>query len=204
MKIFAWMIVLLGLAASPVLADVPPPTMSSLGASPTVPGLGLMAQVVAPPGATSAVPQSDGTIVFTKSLIDQINEYLATFVALVVVGVVSLAAQKVLAWLGVKMNNDDKDRALALLQTFIKTQAGVVIAKLDGNAINASIDVKSPGIAEAANKVLARLPDEAAKVGATPEKLADMLVGEIGKLQASAPTVAPVITTPVVNIGEKK
>ena len=78
-------------------------------------------------------------------------------------------------------------QTLQVFETAAEAQAGKWVAAQAGSAwANASINVGNPEIAAAANLVISRLPEEAAQIGVTPDKMADLITGKIGALQAQA------------------
>lgn len=146
--------------------------------------------VVAPAGTTSVTTNPDGSLVFVGPLIQALQPYIVSAVGALIVGL----AGWVVAILKQKTNIDIDQNILDAFDRAAETQAGIIIAKSESGIMSASIDVHNPMIANAVNTVLARLPAEAARVGMTPEKLADRITGKIGKLQASATVLSP---TPV-------
>jgi hypothetical protein len=144
-----------------------------------------LSAVIAPAGTTSVVAGPNGSTVFIGPLINAIEPYIVSAVGALIVALSAWAV----ALLKKKTNIDISQDNLLRFQQAAKTQAGVWIANADAGVMNASVGVGSPGIADAANKIIGRLPDEAAALGVTPDKARDLIVGEIGKLQAAATTV---------------
>lgn len=141
-----------------------------------------VATVVAPAGTTSVVTQPNGTVVFIGPLINALEPYIVSAIGALILALSAWAVALLKQKTGIAVSQAN----LALFQKAAATQAGVWIAQADGAAMSSSVNVGSPGIAAAANKVISRLPDEAAAIGVTPDKMADLIVGEIGKLQAVA------------------
>jgi hypothetical protein len=144
-----------------------------------------LSAVIAPAGTTSVVAGPNGSMVFVGPLINALEPYIVSAVGALIVALSAWAVALLRQKTGIAISQDNLFR----IQDAAKTQAGIWIAKADAGVMDASVDVKSPGIASAAQTVLDRLPPEATALGVTPDKMADMIVGEIGKLQAVATTV---------------
>lgn len=71
-----------------------------------------------------------------------------------------------------------------------QTYAGTLIASDAANLAGKSITVSDPRIAAAANSIAAKLPEVLAGSGWTEDRIAKLVVGEIGKLQAQATLVS--------------
>jgi hypothetical protein len=108
--------------------------------------------------------------------------------ATVVSGAVTLAVAMFTRWTGVTVQTAYADA----LRKAAQTEAGVLIAEASDNLASKSIPVTSPAVVAAAERIGAALPEAIEAVGMTPDALARLVAGEIGKLQAQA-TAAPVI-----------
>lgn len=71
-----------------------------------------------------------------------------------------------------------------------QTYAGNLIAIDSANLVGKSITVSDPRIAAAANSIAAKLPDVLTAAGWDEDRVAKLVVGEIGKLQAQATMVS--------------
>lgn len=72
--------------------------------------------------------------------------------------------------------------------------AGIVANAADTAAVkNISFTVNSPEIAAAANAALSKIPAAQAQLGLTPDHMKEIVLGELGKLQASG---TPATATP--------
>lgn len=71
-----------------------------------------------------------------------------------------------------------------------QTYAGALIANDAANLAGKAITVSDPRVAAAANSIAAKLPAVLAASGWSEERIAKLVVGEIGKLQAQASTSA--------------
>lgn len=85
--------------------------------------------------------------------------------------------------------------ALARITAAAQSEAGALIAAAGDNLATKSIPVGSVDVARIANKIAGDLPNEMAKIGLPPNivaaRVATIVAGEIGKLQASM-TAVPV------------
>ena len=74
-------------------------------------------------------------------------------------------------------------------------EAGKLVAGALGNLATATIDVKNPSVAAAANAIISAsspvLAKAVASTGLTPELAASIIVGQIGRLQAQMTSAAP-------------
>ena len=71
------------------------------------------------------------------------------------------------------------------------TWAGNMIAASATNLAGAQITVSSPAVAAAANSIAADVSPALAALGWTPERIAKLVAGEVGKLQPPPLAVAP-------------
>lgn len=169
MKKLGWTFLCLALLASPTLAQT--------------------AAIIAPAGATSAVTQPDGTTVFLYPLIQQLEPVIISSLVAIITMLFGFAVAALKQHFNVQLSTAQQASLIGLA----KTEAGIWVAKADGAAMNAQIDVGSPGIASAANRIIAAAPQLASSLGLTQAGVQQVIVGEIGKLQAASPTiVAPV------------
>lgn len=76
------------------------------------------------------------------------------------------------------------------LRQAAETEAGVLIAEAADNLSSRSIPITSPAIAAAAARIAAGMPEAVRALGKTPEDLARLVAGEIGKLQAHATAIS--------------
>jgi len=92
---------------------------------------------------------------------------------------------------GIRIQQAAEDK----LDAFIEDKVGAEVATAADNLATASIPAGSPIIATIANAIIAEAPDLLAKAGITPDAVAGMVHGEIGKWQASMTSVAPAAAT---------
>jgi hypothetical protein len=140
----------------------------------------------------------DPNAVALKPWVEFIQPYLTAAATVIVPILIAALAQRLSSWLGVSMNATQVDR----LKSAAATEAGAIIAKEADNLAGKSIQVGDPRVVQAANAIAAKLPDTAKAVGATPDALRKFVVGEIGKLQATA-TPAPVAVVSPVQVTSK-
>lgn len=144
--------------------------------------------VIAPAGSTAAIPQPNGTTVFVYPLIHDLEPYIAAALGVLITSLVALLTAFLKQHFNVVLTANQQ----AQLTSMVKTEAGSWIAKGDASVMNAQVNVGSPDIAAAANKIIAGAPDIAKALGVTPAIVQQKIVGEIGHLQAgSSATVSP-------------
>jgi hypothetical protein len=138
---------------------------------------------------TAVAPAVDNSVAL-KPWIEFVQPYLTATATVIVPILIAALAQRLSAWLGVSMNSTQ----VARLKSAAATEAGALIAQESDNLSKAVIKVSDPRVVAAANAIASKLPATAAAVGATPEALAKMVQGEIGKLQAAAPSTTDAAT----------
>jgi hypothetical protein len=81
------------------------------------------------------------------------------------------------------------DSAETAIRKWAASEAGALVAEAADNLSSRSIPVSSATVAAAVAALEAVLPNEIKRLGFTPDHLATIVAGEIGKLQAQATTV---------------
>lgn len=140
-------------------------------------------------GASSALAQTVADLngIPLKPWVEFVQPYLTAAATVLVPILIAALAQRLSLWLGVSMNATQVDR----LKSAAATEAGAIIAQASDNLSAHVIHTSDPRIVAAATAIVNKLPDTAAAVGATPDALARMVQGEIGKLQAAQPPSPP-------------
>jgi len=109
--------------------------------------------------------------------------------------VLSLVLLAILGWLAMwikrKFGLDIEETHRKALHSAILTGIGRAASRYGSGLTNIRVDVDSPLVADAVNYVLRSVPDAVKKLGATPEFLAEMVVGRLADTPATAP-VPPV------------
>ena len=133
-------------------------------------------------GASAAFAQTvaDPHGIPLKPWVEFVQPYLTAAATVLVPILIAALAQRLSSWLGVSMNATQIDR----LKSAAATEAGAMIAQASDNLSTQVIHASDPRVVAAANAIVKKLPDTAAAVGATPDVLAEMVQGELGKLQA--------------------
>lgn len=116
-----------------------------------------------------------------------LKPYVDIIVPPIVTVLIGWAALKFQQWTGVKINQAQIEK----LKSAAATEAGVLVAQAEDNLAKQKITTSSPSVVAAADRIAKSMPDAAAAVGATPEALQKFVAGEIGKLQAQAPSAPP-------------
>ena len=106
-------------------------------------------------------------------------------VATVVSGAVTFGVALFTRWTGLTVQAAYADA----LRNAAQTEAGALVAEAADNLASRAIPVTSPAVAAAAARIAATLPKAAKALGVTPDSLARLVAGEIGKLQAQATAI---------------
>jgi len=121
-------------------------------------------------------------------IVTALQPYITAVVGSAITALIGVAVAAFTKWTGVEVSaayTEAIERAAA-------TEAGKLIAGAADNLSNTSIPVGSPLVAEAVERILTadHLQKPIAATGMTPDRLASIVAGEIGKLQAQTPTVS--------------
>lgn len=84
--------------------------------------------------------------------------------------------------------------ALDKLTQAADAEAGALIAAADGNLAGVAVHVSNPMIAGAANRIIDGMPKVLDAAGVTPDRVATLVAGALGKLQATMPAALPAPT----------
>ena len=126
------------------------------------------------------------TVISAAPAVNALAPLLQAVVATVVSGAVAFGVALFTRWTGVTV-----EAAYAeTLRKAAATEAGVLVAEAADNLSSRSIAVTSPAVAAAAARISAALPEAMNAVGMSPEALARLVAGEIGKLQAQATAIS--------------
>jgi hypothetical protein len=125
------------------------------------------------------------TVISVAPAVAAVAPVFQAVVTTVVSGAVAIGAALFTRWTGVAV----QAAYIAALRDAAQTEAGAIIAEAANNLSSTSIPVTSPIVAAAAARIAAGLPQAMQAVGMTPEGLARLVAGEIGKLQAMATSV---------------
>jgi len=112
--------------------------------------------------------------------------YVAPIAQLAIVALVGWGVSEVKKYTGFAMS----DATVAGLKSAAATEAGALIAASETNLAGQSITVNSPMVVAAAARIAASVPGGLEAFGLTPDHVAHIVAGEIGKLQPPAPVVA--------------
>lgn len=154
----------------------------------------LLLVVLAVTFAASGAFAADDSAVYVAPLIVALKPYIDVIVQAAIGAAVIFTAGLVQKYTGVKVSQNALDK----LRAAAATQAGILVAGAEDNLSKTVISVGHPKVAQAANQIIALLPDAAKAVGATPESLQTLIVGEVGKLQAIS-TGGPTATATASN-----
>ena len=103
-------------------------------------------------------------------------------------------------WFHIKLDQAQIDTIIAKAQTV----AGQLIAADEKNLVGKSITIDNPKVLAAATSIAAKVPAAMAIAGWDSDRIAKLIVGEIGKLQALQlqPPAIVVTPTPVVEVAK--
>ena len=123
-------------------------------------------------------PSAVGAAPFVAVLAPYLNALAVAVAPLLVAWALSLFRK----WTGVQVDAAYEKR----LEAAAATEAGKAIAAAEPGFANAVIPLGAPIVKQAVENILSaeHLADVLAATGATPENVADLVAGEIGKLQA--------------------
>ena len=116
-----------------------------------------------------------------------LEPFIAAVVTAIIGAFVPLAYLAFHRWTGIVIQQAALDRLTAAA----KTEAAALVLAAEDNFASQAIPVGSKIIAGAAAQVEASLPDVMSAAGVTPDGLARLVAGELGKLQASMTKVDP-------------
>lgn len=129
------------------------------------------------------------SVISAAPIVSALQPYINAIVPVLVTGLVGFASGVFQRWTGVRINAAYE----AQIETAAATEAGKLVAGAEGNLATASVPVGSPIVVAAVNRILAsgHMQSAIAATGATPDRVASIVAGEIGKLQARMTSVAP-------------
>jgi len=108
-----------------------------------------------------------------------------------VIGVGGLIFAALARWTGVAFTPDFQSQ----VERAAATQAGIIVAKAEGNLAGKSIEVGNPAVAAATNWIAANMPAALDKAGVNRDDVSHLILAEIGKLQAQMAAPTPAATT---------
>lgn len=125
-----------------------------------------------------------------------LQPYLVAIVTAVAPLIVVWGLSAFSRWSGAKIDAT----YISLIEGAAATQAGNLVAGALGNLATAQVTVNSPGVAAAANALIAAtnpvLAKAVAATGLTPALAAQIIVGKIGELQAQMTYAPPAVPAP--------
>lgn len=148
------------------------------------------AVATAPLGSTVTATSADGVQVTFKPLIEALLPYIVTALGGIITALATLIVAKINKSTNMKINDQNVSTVIRAFQT----EAGAMAAGAADNLGKKVFTIKSPEVAAAIVSAEKRIPDAIQALknnGASPEDLQKIMVGEIGKLQATS--AAPVV-----------
>jgi hypothetical protein len=120
-------------------------------------------------------------------IVRDLEPILVPIVSAAVTALIAVAVNAFARWTGVKI-----DAAFeAKLQNAAANEAGALVAAASDNLATASIKIGDRNVTDAANRIIAELPEITHALGLSPVDIQKFVVGEIGKLQARMTAVDP-------------
>lgn len=135
------------------------------------------------PSATTTAVVAGPSDISLQPLIVQLEPYIIAGLGTIITALVGLAV----AFIKQKTGVDIQASQVASLKDAMKTEAASMVAAASDNLAGKTFNVGSPVVAAAVTRVEARIPDLIKATGASPEVLATIMTGELGKLQATMP-----------------
>ncbi len=145
------------------------------------------ALVVIGDGDAFAQTTPPGASIPASSIVGLVLPFVLAILTVVIRAAVQELIVELRKWNVLNVQQDAVDQ----LDAFIENKVGGEVATAAGNLATASIPLGSDLVAEIAKSVIAEAPDLLDKAGVTPDAVAGMVHGEIGKWQASMTRVAP-------------
>lgn len=138
---------------------------------------------VAPAGAVNP-----GNVISLAPLITLAFQVFAA----IILGVVSVYTPIICTRLATMLHVNVDQTMLDRVKSAAQTATAAMFAKAEDMAAikNASFTVQSPEVAAIANAALSKVPDAVAHLGLTPDHMKDIVLGEIGKMQAAGTPAA--------------
>lgn len=118
--------------------------------------------------------------------IDALAPYIVAVGVTVVTAAIGWAAQQFSKMTGINIDAQH----LANLKSAAASEAGALLAADAQNLAGKTFNIGSPEVAAIVNRIGARFPDAVKALAPTPNALATIVAGEIGKLQAQQPAAA--------------
>jgi hypothetical protein len=115
------------------------------------------------------------------------GQAVATAVIGAIVAQIIFFLNRALKKIGINITDDQ----WAVVRRTAEQWAAVMWAKEDASLATAQVNVGDERIAHYANLAVSDIPKIASALGLTPQRMAEFLVAEIGKLQAKALNVSP-------------
>lgn len=126
-----------------------------------------------------------------------LEPYLVTAFGLLVSALLTWLVTQFQTRTGIHVSAD----ARAAVQQAATNAAGRILASQEGSIANMSVDMHSPLVAAEVPLVTAAVGDAINHLGMTPDRVAALVAGKIGLLQAAAAPAASAAPTPSASTG---
>ena len=118
--------------------------------------------------------------VSAASIVAILAPYAVSLMGAVIAAAVAFAARTFTRWTHIQIEHAALDKVTAAAQS----EAGALVAAAADNLATTQIPVGSPIVADIVVKLAGAMPADLAAAGLTPDRVAVLVAGEIGKLQA--------------------
>jgi hypothetical protein len=120
-------------------------------------------------------------------IVRDLEPIFVPIVSAAVTALIAVAVNAFAKWTGVKIDTAFE----AKVQNAAATEAAALVAAASDNLATASIKIGDRNMADAANRIIAELPEIAQALGLSAGDIEKIVIGEIGKLQARMTAVDP-------------
>ena len=130
---------------------------------------------------------TDTTTIDLAPIIAAVSPYIVSAVVTIAGALVSWAAAAFVRLSGVQV----QQIALDTVRNAAANEAGKLVAGSIDNFAATQVLITSPIVGNAASAIVERIPGAIKSSGITPDRLNAMILGEIGRIQASMTRVTP-------------
>lgn len=132
--------------------------------------------------ASTDLSAPSGNTVSAAPFISALKPYIDALTQVAVTALVGLGVALISKYTGVKIPQS----AVESLKSAASTEAGKMVAASENNLAGQTFTASSPVVVKAAAAIAVALPEAMKLSGATPDKVAGFVAGELGKIQGSA------------------
>ena len=130
---------------------------------------------------------TDTTTIDVGPLVAAFAPFIVSAVVTIAGAAITAAAAAFVRWTGLQVQQS----ALDTVRAAAANEAGKLVAGSLDNFATAKVTIASPVVGAAAAAIVERIPDAWRASGITTDRLNAMILGEIGRIQASMTRVTP-------------